>query len=82
MDWQEAKEEKVNAMTKIKNMLKEVYEEGDVNAMTIFKGFAVDTGETGWHYRKFGSSEHHFMGDSVTEAREYVEQVKEYRQEQ
>jgi len=69
-------------MMTIKNMLKEVYEDGDVNAMTIFKGFAVDTGENGWHYKKFGRSDHHFMGKSIAEARKYVDQVKEYRQEQ
>ena len=69
-------------MMTIKNMRKEVYEDGDVNAMTIFKGFAVDTGENGWHYKKFGRSDHHFMGKSIAEARKYVDQVKEYRQEQ
>lgn len=81
MDWQQTKGNQVNAMTKIKNMLKEVYEEGDVNAMTIFKGFAVDTGETGWHFRKFGRSNHNFMGNSVAEAREYIEDVKACRQD-
>lgn len=67
-------------MNQVKNILKTVYEEGDVNAMTIFKGFAVDTGETGWHYKRFGRSEHHYMGKSVDDVKEYVAEVKEYRQ--
>lgn len=66
----------MNAMTKIKNMLKEVYDDGRVNAMTIYKGFAPDTGETGWHWKDFGRSNAHFMGKSVTEAREWVEDHK------
>lgn len=72
----------MNAMAKIKDMLKEVYEDGDVNAMTIFKGFAVDTGQSGWHFRKFGRSEHVFLGNSVAEARGAVDEIKEYRQAQ
>jgi ketosteroid isomerase-like protein len=67
-------------MAQIKNMLKEIYEDGDVNAMTIFKGYAVDTNQSGWHYRNFGRSEHHFMGKSVAEAREYVDDVKATRE--
>lgn len=66
----------MNAMTKIKNMLKEVYEDGVVNAMEVFKGYAVDTGLNGWHYRHFGRSEHIFLGSSVDEARETVDELK------
>ena len=62
----------MNAAQKIKNILKEVYEDGDVNAMTIWKGYDVSTGRTGWHYRWFGRSEAHCMGNSVEEAREYI----------
>lgn len=70
----------MNAMMKIKTMLKEIYDDGDVNAMEIFKGWTVETGLNGWHYRKFGRSEHLFMGKSVAEAREYVEDVKATRE--
>lgn len=72
----------MNAMNTIKNMLKEVYEDGDVNAMQVFKGFAVDTGQSGWHFRKFGRSEHVYLGKSVAEAREAIDEIKEYRQAQ
>ena len=64
----------------IKNMLKEVYEDGDVNAMQIWKGYDAGTHSTGWHYRFFGRSDAHYMGKSVSEAAEYIEQVKESRE--
>jgi hypothetical protein len=71
----------MNAKQQIKNLLREVYAEGDVNAMEIFKGFAVDNGQVGWQYRKFGRSEYHCMGKSVAEAKEYVEDMKTWRME-
>lgn len=70
----------MNAMNAIKNMLKEVYEDGDVNAMEIFKGFAVNTGQSGWHFRQFGRLELTYLGKSVVEARETINEIKEYGQ--
>lgn len=62
----------LSAKAQVKEELKKAFEEGDVEAMEIFKGFAVDTGEVGWHYRWFGRSGHHFMGKSVVAVKEYV----------
>ena len=70
----------MNAKQQIKDMLKEVYDDGDVNAMQIWKGYDVSTGRTGWHYKWFGRSEAHYMGNSVAEAREYIEDVKSTRE--
>jgi hypothetical protein len=69
----------MNYAEKIKNMLEEVYEDGDVNAMQIWKGFDVGTGRTGWHYRWFGRSDAQYLGKSIKEAREYIEDVKSTR---
>jgi len=68
-----------NAKAQVKKELKKAFDSGRVEAMEVFKGFAVDTGATGWHYKEFGRSEHHYMGKSVEDVKEYVEQVKEYR---
>lgn len=69
----------MNAAQQIREMLKEVYEDGDVNAMQIWKGYDAGTGRTGWHYRWFGCSAQ-YMGNSVAEAREYIEDVKSTRE--
>ena len=66
----------MNAKQQIREMLKEMMPEGEANACEIFKGFAVDTGENGWHYKHFGRSEHHYMGKSLREAKEFVEEDK------
>ena len=70
----------MNAKQQIMTMLKEVYEDGEVNAMEVFKGFAPDTGVTGWHFRKFGRSNHVYLGNSVSEARIAIDEIKESRQ--
>lgn len=70
----------MNAGQQITAMLKEVYGDGEVNAMQIWKGYDVGTGRNGWHYKEFGRSEAHYLGKSVEEAREYVEDVKAGRE--
>lgn len=70
----------MNAGRQITAMLKEVYDDGEVNAMQIWKGYDVGTGRNGWHYKEFGRSEAHYLGKSVEEAREYVEDVKAGRE--
>lgn len=64
----------------VKALLKTIYEDADVNAMQIWKGYDVSTGRNGWHYKEFGRSEAHYLGKSVEEAREYVEDVKAGRE--
>lgn len=68
------------AEQKIREMLKEVYEEGDVNAAQVFKGYAHDTFQSGWHLRWFGRSEHIFMGTSVAEVTAYCDDVRVLRE--
>ena len=70
----------MNARQQVVAALKTVFDSGDVNAMQIWKGYSATTGETGWHYQWFGRSEHHYMGKSVADVREYVEEVAATRQ--
>lgn len=69
----------MSAVLKIKEMLKEIHEAGDVNAMRIWKGHDNE-GNYGWCYQWFGRSEIHYMGKSVTEAREYVDEELQFRE--
>lgn len=64
----------MSAKQQIKNLLKTVFDSSDVNAMEIWKGYSATTGMVGWHYKWFGRSEHHYMGKSVAEAEQYVEE--------
>lgn len=69
----------MNAKQQVINALKTAYESGEVNAMEVFKGYAVDTGLSGWHFRKFGRSSHVFLGTSVTEAQETIQEIVDSR---
>jgi len=68
-----------SAEQKIREMLKEVYEEGDVNAAEIFKGFAIDTGKSGWHLRFFDRSDHIYLGANITEVELYLDDIASER---
>lgn len=70
----------MNAKQQIIQALKTAYSEGDVNAMQILKGFAADTGLTGWHFKKFGRSEHICLGNSVAEAKTTIQEIIDSRQ--
>ena len=70
----------MNAEQQIIKALKTAYPEGEVNAMEVIKGFAVDTGETGWHFKKFGRSEHIYLGNSVAEAKTTIQEIIDSRQ--
>ena len=70
----------MNAKQQIIESLKNAYNEGEVNAMTVFKGFAVDTGLNGWHFNKFGRSEHIYLGNSVSEAKNTIQEIINSRQ--
>jgi len=63
----------MNAEAKIRKALEAVMDNGDINAAHLFKGFAVDNGMTGWQLRRFGRSDHIFLGSSVQEALETTE---------
>ena len=38
----------MNAKQQVAELLKTIYDAGDVNAMTIWKGYDAMTGQTGW----------------------------------
>lgn len=70
----------MSAVLKIKKMLNEIHESGDVNAFRIWKGHDNE-GNYGWCYQWFGRSEIHFMGKSVAEARAYVDEMLQFRED-
>jgi hypothetical protein len=65
----------MNAKQQVKELLKTVFDSGDVEAMAIWKGYDVMTGQNGWHYKKFNSSSANYMGKSVAEVKEYVDET-------
>lgn len=65
----------MNAKQQITDLLKTIYDEGEVNAMTIWKGYDAMTGQTGWHYKWFDRSDAQYMGKSVAEVREFVDEA-------
>jgi hypothetical protein len=69
----------MSAKEQIRELLKRVFDEGRVNAMQIFKGYAVETGMNGWHIIPFGEQPPRHIGNSVAEVSEWVEMVKEER---
>ena len=70
----------MSAKEQIRKMLKEIMPDGDANACQIWKGYSASTLENGWHYQQFGRSEAHYMGKSLDEARQYVEDDKELKE--
>lgn len=61
----------------VKALLKTVYEDGDVNAMQIWKGYEPCTGRTGWHIQWFGTQGAEYIGGSVSEVEDFVNEVAE-----
>lgn len=57
----------MNATEKIIEALKGIMSDGEANACRVWKGYDVGTGETGWHYEKFGKTAT-FIGANVIEA--------------
>lgn len=64
----------------VKALLKTIYEDADVNAMQIWKGYDVSTGRTGWHIQWFGTSGAEYIGGSVSEVEDFVNEVAELRE--
>ena len=65
----------MNAREQIETLLKIIYDPADVNAMQIWKGYDAGTGENGWHYKNFGRSDAQYLGKSVAEVREYIDEA-------
>lgn len=62
-------------------LLKSIYEDGEINAAHIWKGYDVSTGRTGWHLQWFGTQGAEFLGESVSEVEEYVNEVASLRED-
>ena len=71
---------KATAKEMVKALLKTVYIDGDVNAMQIWKGYEPSTGRTGWHIQWFGTPGAEYIGGSVSEVEEFVNEVAELRE--
>ena len=69
----ERETQNMNAEQKIRHALRKVNDPGVANAMRVFKGFAVDNGLTGWQCQYFGESTHIFLGTSVEEALDSID---------
>jgi hypothetical protein len=69
----------MNAAQKICELLKEVYEDGEVNAAQVWKGYDNGNGRAGWHYQPFGQNAQ-YMGKNLAEVQEYVEDVSASRE--
>ena len=71
----------MNVTQKIKNALKSIMTEGEVNACTIEKSHHYNgvTEQNGWHYTPFGECPI-TLGKNVTEALETIEQIREERE--
>ncbi len=65
----------MSAREQVVTLLKTIYDSGDVNAMQIWKGYDASTDENGWHCKWFGRSDVTYLGKSVAEVREYVEEA-------
>jgi hypothetical protein len=57
----------MNATEEIQQALKGIMSDGEANACRIWKGYDVGTGETGWHYQRFGQTAT-YIGVNVAEA--------------
>ena len=57
----------MNASEQIHQALKSIMSDGEANACRIWKGYDMGTGESGWHYQRFGQTAT-FIGSNVAEA--------------
>jgi len=70
----------MNAQSKIREALKTIMDDGEANACRIEKAYLYDgaTMRNGWHYTRFNSTPT-YLGSSLGEALETIEQIKEER---
>ena len=75
-------EREMRAQDKISNALHTIMDEGDANACQVYKGTDYDGAmqSTGWWYRPF-NQQPVYLGTSVTEALDTIEQIADSRQE-
>lgn len=63
----------MSAQQRIKEKLKEIFDEGQVNAMSVFKGYSLQTNQTGWHYIPY-NGQAVYMGKSVVDVGIWVDE--------
>lgn len=63
----------MNAKQKIREALKTIMSDGEANACQIWKAYSMTTGETGWHFVRFGQTAT-FIGNSLEEALQWFEE--------
>ena len=72
----------MDAQSKIRQAMKEIYDSGTINAAQVYKG--TDYGgaiqATGWWMKLFGQNPT-YLGKSVAEALETIEQIHDSREE-
>jgi hypothetical protein len=70
------------SVSRIRKALTGIMSDGEANACRIYKGWAYDGSvqRYGWHFERFGSTPT-WLGDSVTEAIENIDQIKTEREE-
>ena len=64
----------MNAAKTVRMLMKKIYDDGEVNAASIWKGYDAFTGRTGWHYQGFNESAQ-AIGKNLDEVQEYVEDI-------
>ena len=64
----------------VKALLKTVYGDADVNAAQVWKGYEPCTGRTGWHIQWFGTQGAEYIGGSVSEVEDFVNEVADGRE--
>lgn len=70
----------MNATERINQALKSIMPDSEANACRIWKGYDVGTGETGWHYQKFGQTAT-FVGANLNEALATIDDIAQERAE-
>ena len=70
----------MNAENRIRTALMAIMETGEANAAAIWKGYDVGTGQTGWHFVKFGQTAT-FLGSNLDEALATIDDIATERAE-
>lgn len=68
------------AEQKVRESLKTIYTADNIAAARVFKGFAFDTNQNGWHIQFFGCNDHVYLGNSVTDVGIFCDSVLSERE--
>ena len=59
----------------VTELLKMVYDEKDVDAMQIWHGYEISTGQTGWHIQWAGTQGAQYIGANRREVADFVDEI-------